>query len=136
MEVRVRTSKNENKLKIVNECKITREKWTRRIVNKREVKEYQIVFDTRIVLDNGQESILYGYNWNPSTNSTINPIVIPPAPDNLLYTLIRPFSAVWEKTTEIGLMEYDDTNMTTRIDRKTAGFSKSVMVWQEVGTVA
>ena len=41
----VRTSKNENKLKIVNECKISREKWTRRIVNKREVKEYQVVFD-------------------------------------------------------------------------------------------
>ena len=91
----VRTSKNENKLKIVNECKISREKWTRRILNKREVKEYQVVFDKRVIVDKGQDSIPYGYHWNPSTPSTINPTVIPPVPHNLLCT-------------EINLMEYDN----------------------------
>ena len=60
-----RTSKNENKLKIVNECKISREKWTRRIANKREVKEYQVVFDKRVIVDIEQDSIPYGYHWNP-----------------------------------------------------------------------
>ena len=96
----VRTSKNENKLKIVNECKITREKWTRRIVNKREESEYQVVFDKRFVLDKGQESIPYGYRWSPSTISTISRTVIPPVPHNLLYTLIRPSDAAGEKSTE------------------------------------
>ena len=88
-----RTSKNENKLKIVNECKISREKWTWRIVNKREVKEYQVVFDKRVIVDKGQDSIPYGYHWNPSTPSTINLTVIPPVPHNLLYTLIHPSDA-------------------------------------------
>ena len=92
--VRVRASKNENKLKVVNECKITRERWTRRIVNKREEKEYQVVFDKRIVLGKGEDTIPYGFHWSPSTSSTITPSVIPPVPDSLLYTLTRPSDAV------------------------------------------
>ena len=101
-------SKNENKLKIVNECKISREKWTRRIVNKREVKEYQVVFDKRVIVDKGQDSIPYGYHWNPSTSFTIHPTVIPPVPHNLLYTLIHPSDAVGQQSTEMNLMEYDN----------------------------
>ena len=65
--------KIENKLKVVNECKITRERWTRRIVNKREEKEYQVVFDKRIVLGKGEDTIPYGFHWSPSTvTSTIS----------------------------------------------------------------
>ena len=107
--VRVRASKNENKLKVVNESKITRERWTRRIVNKREEKEYQVVFDKRIVLGKGEDTIPYGFRWSPSTSSTITPSVIPPVPDSLLYTLIRPSDAVEEKSTGMDLMECDDT---------------------------
>ena len=72
-------------------------------------EEYQVVFDKRNVLDKGQESIPYGYRWSPSTTSTISRTVIPPVPDNLLYTLVRPSDAVGGKSTEMDLMEYDDT---------------------------
>ena len=92
-------NKNVNGVKIVDECKITREKWTRRIVNKHEAKEYQVVFDKRIVLGQGEDSIPYGYHWNPSTTSTINPPFIPSVPDNLLYTLIHPSDAGGEQST-------------------------------------
>ena len=101
-------NKNVNNLKIVNECKITREKWTRRIVNKREEKEYQVVFDKRIVLDKGQDSIPYGYYWSPSSTSTIKPPFIPSVPDNLLYTLINPSDTVGEQSTRAELMKYND----------------------------
>ena len=104
--VRVTTGKNENILKIVNECKITREKWTRQIVNKGEVKEYPVVFDKRIIVDKGQDSIPYGYRWSPSTNSTITTPFIPTVPDNILYPLICPSDAVGEPSTGMDLMEY------------------------------
>ena len=91
--VTIRTSKNENTLKIENECTISRERWTRRIVNKHEVKEYQAVVDKRVIVDKRQDSIPYGYHWNLSTPSTTNPTVILPAPHNLLYTLIHPSDA-------------------------------------------
>ena len=68
--VRVRASKNGDKLKVVNECKITRERWIRRIVNKREEKEYQVVFDKRIVLGKGEDTIPYGFHWSPSTSDS------------------------------------------------------------------
>ena len=99
----VRTSKNENKLKIVNECKITTEKWTRRIVNKREEKEYQVVFDKRIIVDKGQDSTPYGYHWSPSTTSTMKRTVISTEPDNLLYTLINPADAAEQKSVEMNV---------------------------------
>ena len=106
--VRARASKNENKLKVVNECKIARERWTRRIVNKRDEKEYQVVLDKRIVLGKGEDTIPYGFLWNPSAGtSTISHTVIPTVPDNLLYTLIRPSDAVGEKSTVMDLMECD-----------------------------
>ena len=75
-------------------------------MNKREVKEYQVVFDKRVIVDKGQDSIPYGYHWNPSTSSTINPTVIPPVPHNLLYTLTHPSDAVGQQSTEMNLMEY------------------------------
>ena len=68
-------------------------------MNKREAKEYQVVFDKRIVLGQGEDSIPYGYHWNPSTTSTINPPFIPSVPDNLLYTLIHPSDAGGEQST-------------------------------------
>ena len=82
-------------------CKITREKWSHRIVNKGEEKEYHVLFEERIVLDKGQESIPYGFHWNPSTTSMISHTVTPPDPDNLLYTFICPSDAVGEKSTEM-----------------------------------
>ena len=74
-----------NSLKIINECKISREKWTRRIVNKREVKEYNVVFDKRIVLGKGEDTIPYGFHWIPSTNETVVQKSITPVPDSLLH---------------------------------------------------
>ena len=77
-------------------------------MNKREVKEYQVVFDKRVIVDKGQDSIPYGYHRNPSTPSTINPTVIPPVPHNLLYTLIHPSDAVGQQSTDMNLMDYDN----------------------------
>ena len=85
--------KTKNSLKIINECKISREKWIRRIVNKREVKEYNVVLDKRIVLGKGEDTIPYGFHWIPSTNETVVQKSITPVPDSLLYTLINP--ALW-----------------------------------------
>ena len=86
--VRVRASKNENKLKVVNECKITRERWTRRIANKREEKEYQVVFDKRIILGKGEDTIPYGFHWSPSTGtSTISRIQLYQQFLTICYTL-------------------------------------------------
>ena len=93
-----RKNKNSvNSLKIINECKISREKWTRRIVNKREVKEYNVVFDKRIVLGKGEDTIPYGFHWIPSTNETVVQKSITPVPDSLLYTLIHPSSTVGQQ---------------------------------------
>ena len=81
-------------------------------MNKREVKEYQAVFDKRVIVDKRQDSIPYGYHWNPSTPSTTNPTVMSPGPHNLLYTLIHPSDAVGYQSTEMNLMEYDEPLMT------------------------
>ena len=67
-----------------------------------------MVFDKRIVLDKGQDSVPYGYYWSPSNTSTIKPPFIPSLPDNLLYTLINPSDAVGEQSTRAELMDYDD----------------------------
>ena len=89
-----RKNKNSvNSLKIINECKISREKWTRRIVNKREVKQYN-VFDKRIVLGKGEDTIPYGFHWIPSTNETVVQKSITPVPNSFLYTLIH-HPALW-----------------------------------------
>ena len=78
------------------------------------VKEHQVVFDKRIVLGKGEDTIPYGFLWSPSTGTstisrTVIPTVIPTVPDNLLYTLIRPSDAVGEKTTVMDLMDCDVT---------------------------
>ncbi len=97
---KTRKNKNDaNSVNITNECKITREKWTRRIVNKREVKEYQVVFDKRIVVGEGEDTIPYGFHWIPSTNSSAVSQSIPSVPDYLLYTLIHPSNSMGDQST-------------------------------------
>ena len=49
---------------MVNENKITREPRSRRIVNKREERKYQIVYDKRIIVEKGASTIPYGYTWD------------------------------------------------------------------------
>ena len=71
-------------------------------------KNIKLCLTKGLLLIKGQDSIPYGYHWNPSTPSTINPTVIPPVPHNLLYTLIHPSDAVGQQSTELNLMEYDN----------------------------
>ena len=97
-----------NSLKIINECKISREKWTRRIVNKCEVKKYNVVFNKRIVLGKGEDTIPYGFHWIPSTNETVVQKSITPVPDSLLYTLIHPSSTVGQQNNGMDLMAHDE----------------------------
>jgi hypothetical protein len=99
---------NANSVSIVNECKISREKWTRRIVSKREVKKYQVVFDKRIILGKGEDTIPYGFNWFPSTNETVLPTSIIAVPESLLYTLIHPSETVGQQSTGMNLMAHDE----------------------------
>ena len=54
---------NEDPELVVVDNKITREKWSRRILNKDQKKTYKLVFDKRIILDNGVETVPYGYYW-------------------------------------------------------------------------
>ena len=110
-----RENKNSvNSLKIINECKISREKWTRRIVNKREVKEYNVVFDKRIVLGKGEDTIPYGFHWIPSTNETVVQKSIAPVPDTLLYTLTQPSQE--QKGNGMDLMTHDEPMVVDRSD--------------------
>ena len=93
---------------IVNECKITREKWTRRLVNKREVKSYQVVYDKRIVLGKGEDTIPFGFHWSPSTTSSVATSLPMSVPDNVLFTLVQPSN---ENVAEQGdQMETSDSN--------------------------
>ena len=74
-------------LDVVNDCKITREKWTRRLVNKVETKTYQVVYDKRIILGQGEDTIPFGYIWTPATNATAPlPVHFPSIPEYLLYS--------------------------------------------------
>ena len=122
-----RENKNSvNSLKIINECKISREKWTRRIVNKREVKEYNVVFDKRIVLGKGEDTIPYGFHWIPSTNETVVQKSITPVPDTLLYTLTQPSSTVGQQGNGMDLMTHDEPMVVDRSD---------MMEWQVMMTL-
>jgi hypothetical protein len=82
--------KREDSLDIVNDCKITREKWTRRLVNKKEVKSYQIVYDKRIILNKGQDTIPFGYHWSPPTGPVVSSQIVRTVPDHILFTLVQP----------------------------------------------
>ena len=77
-------------------------------MNKREVKEYQAVFDKRVIVDKRKDSIPYGYHWNLSTPFYDKPYSHITRPHNILYTLIHPSDAVGYKSTEMNLMEYDE----------------------------
>ena len=58
---------------LVNENKIRREPNTRTIVNKREEKKYQLVYEKRVVMNDGEYSLPFGYNWFPrDDSSTVN----------------------------------------------------------------
>ena len=70
-------------LTLINENKITRERYTRRVVNKREEKKYQIVYDKRIILDKGANTIPFGYTWQPETE----PIPKPASEDTVMLDL-------------------------------------------------
>lgn len=65
--------KDEQTITVVNENKITRERGTRKIVNRREEKKYQMVYDKRIILDDDVNTVPYGYYWHPRERSTISP---------------------------------------------------------------
>ena len=95
----------------MNECKITREKWTRRLVNKREVKSYQVVYDKLIVLGKGEDTIPFDFHWSPFTTSSVATSLPMSVPDNVLFTLVQPSN---ENVAEQGdQMETSDSNADT-----------------------
>ncbi|KAK3733822.1 hypothetical protein QZH41_000823 [Actinostola sp. cb2023] len=57
--------KKKKKIITVNENKITREPVTRRIVNREQKKTYQVVYDKRILINQGADTMPYGYTWEP-----------------------------------------------------------------------
>jgi hypothetical protein len=70
MKSLVRDIKANQTITVVEENKITREPLTRRIINKREEKKYQLVYDKRIIIDDGPNTIPFGYHWNPDTTES------------------------------------------------------------------
>ena len=91
---RGRCNRCESRIDITNDCKIAKKKGTRRLVNKKEVKTYQVVYDKRIILDKGQNTISFGYYWMPSTTTNQTsaipkPVPVQTVPDHELYSLVQ-----------------------------------------------
>jgi hypothetical protein len=88
----VGAGKRKKKEDIINNCKITREKWTRGLVNKKEVKSYQVVYDKRIILGEGEDTIPFGYHWSPATGPSVSHVspTIKVVPDHIHFTLLQP----------------------------------------------
>ena len=95
-------SEHTDSLYIINECKITRDHRTCRIMNKNEIKSYRVLYDKRIILRGGEDTIPYGCNWEPS------PTVVPPVcrvmrsvPEHMLFSQILPHMKNEEAQKEI-----------------------------------
>jgi len=67
MKSLVRDMKDNKTITVVNEHKITREPITSKLINKREEKKYQLVYDKRMIVGEGPETLPYGYFWEPNT---------------------------------------------------------------------
>ena len=78
------------------------------------MKEYNVVFDKRIVLGKGEDTIPYGFHWIPSTNETVVQKSIAPVPDTLLYTLTQPSQE--QKGNGMDLMTHDEPMVVDRSD--------------------
>ena len=98
----------------------------RRLVNKREVKSYQVVYDKRIVLGKGDDTIPFGFNWSPelaeqllADNKNIplrSYVSNGSVPDDILYTNIQPFMEDNARLIDIQSMETDKTISSASID--------------------
>ena len=80
------------------------------------MKEYNVVFDKRIVLGKGEDTIPHGFHWIPSTNETVVQKAITPVPDTLLYTLTQPSSTVGQQGNAMDLMTHDELMVVDRSD--------------------
>ena len=65
------------------------------MVNKKEVKTYQVVYDKRIIIDKGENTIPFGYYWIPSTTTNQTsalpkPVPVQTVPDHEPYSLAQP----------------------------------------------
>ena len=104
--------KKEGSINVINECKIIREKWTRTLVSKRKVKSYQVVYDKRIILGKGEDTIPFGFNWSPPDNSNLPnraPIQYQSVPDHILFSIIQPCNDADDKMAGADFMEIDET---------------------------
>jgi predicted SPOUT superfamily RNA methylase MTH1 len=58
----------ESRIVTVSENKITREPVTRKVVHREQKKSYQLVYDKRIIINRGKDTLPYGYTWRPRDN--------------------------------------------------------------------
>lgn len=70
MKTMLKEMKSDPVITLVNNSKITREAVTRRIVSKREEKNYRIVYDKRIIINDGVGTIPFGFIWKPNEHCT------------------------------------------------------------------
>ena len=75
-----------------------------------------MVYDKRIILDEGEDTIPFGYHWEPSTVSTVQ-LVSPltqTVPNHILFTLVQPPSSVsrveQQMNDDSGDVSDEDTN--------------------------
>ncbi len=121
-----KNKENVYSLDTVNQGKITREKWTRRLDNKREVKSYQVVNDKRIVLGKGEDTIPFGFNWSPDQAEQLHAdneniplrsyVSHGSVPDDILYINIQPFMDDNARLIDIQSMKTDKTISSASID--------------------
>lgn len=101
---------------LVNEKKITREPITRRIVNKREEKKYQLVYDKRKIINHGADTLPYGYTWSINDDCLANERdEHPTQPSNDLVTLYSDHYTPSENTLGT-LFAYDNESDIPQID--------------------
>lgn len=109
MKSLVRDMKDNKTITVVNEHKITREPITSKLINKREEKKYQLVYDKRMIVGEGPETLPYGYFWEP--NTTISQPSQKKAHDNIPSELLYSNNATTCVEPELDpLFPYNDEN--------------------------
>ena len=76
------------------------------------MKSYQVVYDKRIIIGKGEDTIPFGYYWPPGTISYTEPALptMQSVPDHILFTMVHPTAPTTVEHMQIDGTE-DDVEM-------------------------